>query len=116
MIPKYRTPEIQEFMTGYTVSDYNSNSSSMNIFIPVLMLDRSPSDKKYTLSVSSNIFVSKEIIRVSSLLSEVNYISATVSETIRVLYRSDAKLYPTGTKVRVYIPNLDLHKAVIVPM
>ena len=116
MIPKTRQPEISEFMTGTVVNTYWSSSSSMDVYIPILMMDKGASNIVSNLGVP-NIFVSAENIRTSSMVGSKNFITARVSPVIPHLNAGERTPgYPKGTQVRLYIPQLDLDQAIIVPM
>src|SRR5690606_6477880 len=83
MVPKFRDVEITEFMTGFTVQSYTAQASSMNIYIPALMFDKTGGTNTSTISLSGNILVSRETIRIPSSLTDHNYITVKVSDLFR---------------------------------
>ena len=113
MIPKVRIPEIAEFLSAIIAEACTSDSTSMKVFIPVLMLDGSISNIPRPISVNNTIFVSKETIQVSSLVTGQDYLTVGVSPLIKLL---PSRTYSVGSKVRIYVPNLDLHQAIVVPL
>jgi len=116
---KFESPKISEFMTGTVVLDPGvpfiySNVDSMKIFIPAIMLDKSPNPIPSTVGVM-NIFKSKESIFTSSTVKSLNYIMAKTSDAFKYLYDPPKKIY-NGDKIRIYIPKLNIDDAVIIPM
>jgi hypothetical protein len=127
MIPKFRIPNIQEYMVGYIVGDFTAESDTMNVFIPVIMMDKQPSTSSSTIPVISALFVSRENIAVSSTVSDNNYIKVKVSDLFKrhyreIIFASGATItykyddFKDGTKVKVYIPDLNLDDAILVPL
>ena len=116
MIPKARIPEINEFMTGYLVDASSATASSMNVYIPLIMIDKTNSNVISNVGVK-NIFVSAENIRTSSKVGSKNYITAKVSPVIAHIYAENPTAnFKKGAQVRLYIPLLDLEQAIVIPM
>jgi len=126
MIPKIRTPGLKEYMIGYTISSFSANSPSMDVFIPAIMTDKTATSKPLSIPIHKTMFVSKENIVVSQLFTDLNYVSIKVSDLFKrhhreisyayesnINYRYDT--FPTGSKVKIYIPDLDFKEAIIVP-
>lgn len=116
MIPNSRTPEILEFMTGYVVDTYSSNDDVMNVYIPLIMMDRKASNITSNLPIT-NIFVNGTKINTSSSVVSQNYIPAKVSPLFKLIHPApDKSTITKGTKVNIYCPLLDLDQATIVAL
>ncbi len=119
MIPKVRVPEIDNFMNGYLVNDYTSNSSTMDVYVPQIMIDKSLSNVVNNVGINNSIFVSAENIRTSSVVTSRSYITVAVSPIIQTLFQlttSGIKHYSKGSLVRLYVPNLNLDNAIVMPL
>lgn len=117
----FRSPEMKEFMIGYTVQDYNYSVGSMNLHIPELMMDRLASNSSSNIQIPSGLFKSKENIHVSTSVSNNNFISIAVSKAFTATFKTlgyDSQSYPhfpKGSRMVVFIPNKEIDDAVIVP-
>jgi hypothetical protein len=128
MIPKYRMPTIQEYMFGTVVGDgFKSDSPTMNVYIPQIMMDKSPNPRGAKVAINSGLFVSKEKITVSSSVTDDSFIKVKVSELFKRHYRElkyaheatityEYDKFPSGTKVKVYAPDMNLDNAILVPL
>ena len=117
MIPKTRIPQITEFMNGYLIDNYRSNSNTMRVFIPQIMMDRSINDASISIS-PNNIFKTIENLSTSHSVSSNSFIEVKVSPYIQTTYSHMTNGYITlskGTLVRIFVPNLDLDNAIIIP-
>lgn len=121
-IKEFNPIEIKEFMVALTAKDYNYTASAMDVYIPSLMADKSNDGKSTNISIPSDIFKSKENIIVSSTLVDLHYITVKVSPSFTATFKAlnyDSKPgphFPKGSMVRLFVPDLNLEKALIVPL
>jgi len=110
---KFQSDKISEFMTGYIVESASVNSSSIKVFIPSIMVDRTAKSSPDTINIE-NIFKSKEVISLNSSITSMNYISIVASNAYKTIYVT--KTFSSGEKVIVYSPKFNIDAAMIVPL
>lgn len=127
MISKSSILTIQEYMTGIVVKAATADSDTMDVHIPSIMPDKTASASKRVIVIPSTLMVSKENISTASSVSDLSYITIKVSDSFKRTNReitaitiSGTPVYeydklPVGSSVKVYCPNNDLDKAMVIP-
>jgi hypothetical protein len=121
-LKEFDTLDVKEFMAAITVRDYQFTTSSMDVYLPTLMVDKSNDGSSNSIVIPSDIFKSKENIAVTGILTDLNYITIKISPLFTATYRSlgyDSRLgvhFPKGTQIRIYVPDLNIDNALVVPL
>jgi hypothetical protein len=114
MLPKYSSLDVREYMVGVAVQSFSGSSSTVNVHVPAVMPDKSPSSSGQTSAIPSSLLVSRENIAVAGSVNNLNYIQAKISDAFRMVYAN--RVFPQGSKVRIYCPDLNLNDATVVPI
>lgn len=114
MLPKFSSLDIREYMVGVAVQSFSGYGSTVNVHVPAIMPDKSPSASGQSAAISSSLLVSRENISVAGSVNNLNYIQARISDAFRMVYQGTS--FPQGTKVRIYCPDLNLNDATVVPI
>lgn len=122
MANEFEFSSVKEFMTGYTVQNYDYNAQTMKIHVPRLFMDRSGGGSITTpMSVNTSIFKSRENITPAKTITNLPFIEVKVSQSFHGTFRAlnyagrESPHFPKGSVMRIYVPDCDLNQALVIP-